>query len=1325
MALRGHRDSGFLADESTDISGIEQMSLCARYLYSENDEVQITEDFLQFIPIQNMRGSHCIYYQDKCNLTRNFVNNVSWIICKNVSNNEINKLSDFVENDRVALTITYSPSIFDKNCIMPYFQFTPSVTELYIRFSNIQMLCDTTFDDYPKLEMLSLKDNPIKFIPLLVFKKLKLKSLSIYNTSITSLDLNLINGLPLNSFYISDNKLGRNVYLNSTNSRQIFYLTNFYARNTGIDYDTLMRFRIVFLPNATIYINNNNLAFIPDFVVSAMSSNVTIDFTKNPISCSCGNKEFFNSLNKYIKRQPLKKGFGYIFYKTNCDMPLNMRSTSVMAINESYFNGCKSKCFVNPPCDCMGYTPRINIYCAYTNIEGLNSSGLLQKKDLTLDLHLKYIDFLHFSMYNIFDSISIITLIVESSQMNTIYSSYFKGLSKNAKIIHFVKDDISTVPNNSFEGYEVLNILNLSQNCITIIYEDTFSQKNTPNLVTLDLSNNKLRIFIDIELTPSLLSINLSSNLILSISDKPFLNLRQLFILRLENNPITCDCNFSCFGNWMKNYFCSPKPMNIYYELAIKSTYSCHIPAGGNVFMQECQGEIYNNTCLITTTPSFSVLDINMKIWILIGIIFFLIGVAIVFICSVIFCWQSETVKKATFCIIYQGRCNITRDSATNVSWIICDNVENLEVNQLSDLVKMGRISLTILFSPKIFGSCIMPYFEFSSRVMELYIRNDDIQKLCDNSFDDYTQLDFLSLRNNPIKSMPLLVFKKLKLKILSITNTCITSLDMNLISNLPLEAFYMSLNNIGKNVYVNSTISRRTYNLIYFYAANTNIDFDTLTLFKINFLADATINLDNNKLAFIPNFVVSAISINGVINFTNNPISCSCGNKHLFVSLNKYIRPFRQNSTSPYSTLNVTNCDMPLHMRSKSIMAIDGNSFKEDCKSKCFVTPPCDCLSFTPRTRIYCGYTNIQGLSSSGLLKKNGLTVDLHLKYIDFSYSFSKYNIFYTVTIITLIVELCQLDAIYSSYFKGLSKNVKIIHLINDNISLVSNNSFEGFEVLNTLNLSQNSIPIIYEDTFSEQNTPNLVTLDLSYNRLRTFIDIRLPPSLTSINLSSNYLLSISNKPFTNLKQLLVLGLENNPIICDCNFSNFGNWMKNNFCLVKPTITYGCHVSPGGNAYIQECNNNIYNKSCPITNTSSSPVVNISLKIWILSGIILCLFGAAIIFTIVIFYWKKGKRVQKDTSVKLKAGKRNKGLGKLDPNIIKQPNVPISQSKADSKIPIIGQSKEDSKIPIIDHSKDDSNTINQNLKEEKEYFDYATYTTGHKPYYNEKIDTE
>lgn len=41
-----------LADETADIGGIEQFSICARYIY--NDEIQ--EDFLNFVPLQNTSG---------------------------------------------------------------------------------------------------------------------------------------------------------------------------------------------------------------------------------------------------------------------------------------------------------------------------------------------------------------------------------------------------------------------------------------------------------------------------------------------------------------------------------------------------------------------------------------------------------------------------------------------------------------------------------------------------------------------------------------------------------------------------------------------------------------------------------------------------------------------------------------------------------------------------------------------------------------------------------------------------------------------------------------------------------------------------------------------------------------------------------------------------------------------------------------------------------------------------------------------------------------------------------------------------------------------
>lgn len=46
-----------LADETTDVSSVEQMSLCVRYLHQSSDgKVCLREDFLQFIPVADTRG---------------------------------------------------------------------------------------------------------------------------------------------------------------------------------------------------------------------------------------------------------------------------------------------------------------------------------------------------------------------------------------------------------------------------------------------------------------------------------------------------------------------------------------------------------------------------------------------------------------------------------------------------------------------------------------------------------------------------------------------------------------------------------------------------------------------------------------------------------------------------------------------------------------------------------------------------------------------------------------------------------------------------------------------------------------------------------------------------------------------------------------------------------------------------------------------------------------------------------------------------------------------------------------------------------------------
>jgi len=62
-----------LADETTDISGIEQFSLCARYIEKTNRGITLKEDFLTFVPIKDIsgKGLSCILLETCQNLKLN------------------------------------------------------------------------------------------------------------------------------------------------------------------------------------------------------------------------------------------------------------------------------------------------------------------------------------------------------------------------------------------------------------------------------------------------------------------------------------------------------------------------------------------------------------------------------------------------------------------------------------------------------------------------------------------------------------------------------------------------------------------------------------------------------------------------------------------------------------------------------------------------------------------------------------------------------------------------------------------------------------------------------------------------------------------------------------------------------------------------------------------------------------------------------------------------------------------------------------------------------------------------------------------------------
>jgi len=45
-----------IADETVDITRIDQLAICVRYLHKDTDKLKIWEDILGFIPIKNVTG---------------------------------------------------------------------------------------------------------------------------------------------------------------------------------------------------------------------------------------------------------------------------------------------------------------------------------------------------------------------------------------------------------------------------------------------------------------------------------------------------------------------------------------------------------------------------------------------------------------------------------------------------------------------------------------------------------------------------------------------------------------------------------------------------------------------------------------------------------------------------------------------------------------------------------------------------------------------------------------------------------------------------------------------------------------------------------------------------------------------------------------------------------------------------------------------------------------------------------------------------------------------------------------------------------------------
>uniref|UniRef100_A0A6P7H720 Protein artichoke-like n=1 Tax=Diabrotica virgifera virgifera TaxID=50390 RepID=A0A6P7H720_DIAVI len=135
------------------------------------------------------------------------------------------------------------------------------------------------------------------------------------------------------------------------------------------------------------------------------------------------------------------------------------------------------------------------------------------------------------------EKVPIETLDISENNLLFINESTFRNLRSVLKIINLRKNNISTVGNKSFYGFNSLKTIDLSENKIKNIEQYAFS--NLKNIFTINLSNNAIELLESYTFyLISVQNIDLQGNPIHYIKEKAFSNLNYLTSLNLSNSAI-------------------------------------------------------------------------------------------------------------------------------------------------------------------------------------------------------------------------------------------------------------------------------------------------------------------------------------------------------------------------------------------------------------------------------------------------------------------------------------------------------------------------------------------------------------------------------------------------------------------------------------------------------------------------------------------------------------------------------------------------------------------------------------------------------------------
>nr|XP_023020659.1 chaoptin-like [Leptinotarsa decemlineata] len=453
-------------------------------------------------------------------------------------------------------------------------------------------------------------------------------------------------------------------------------------------------------------------------------------------------------------------------------------------------------------------------------------------------------------------------------------------------------------------------------------------------------------------------------------------------------------------------------------------------------------------------------------------------------------------------------------------------NFREDDIYEINTMTIVGGNWMVIEYFPRI------PNSRRFNTIDSLAINNASVEVVGKNAFKDFSNLKSLDLSRNQLETTPFVQYLPQSLKRLNLAGNKIKYVDTFIRMSLTYldmsdnEISSLNFESIGGIQYLNFSKNRIT-SLTGF--SNKPISLINLSGNKITEFNESKYarNLESLDLSFNNLRVVKLCCNKKFLNLSNSNISHFEVEKSVYWSGN-------------YRKLNVKEVDLTnieislggyirgcfkLKNQMKEISHLE--DFKQMVISGATVDLSYSTITSIPKHAFNNLDLNLLNLSYVNISKLNMSTFqNSHVDILDLSHSNIKTlqaNSFLEVTSRLIDLSYNEISNVKNVFHRVKVNNIDLSFNI---FKVITNNSYEGTEELETLILSNCLIEIIESQAFI--NLPYLTVLDLSNNALvilekNTFHDL----SLTKLKLEGNKIITIRSESFRNLPNLMNLNLS------------------------------------------------------------------------------------------------------------------------------------------------------------------------------------------------------